>query len=262
MPTKDDSSVTEFDVKEDDAVENDSQEDVDENDVDDNANEDTTDDQTSDDTSDEDDADENDDETEDSEAEFEKKYAHLKGDNPEEYAKSLEDAYGNSSKEAQKLLREKKALEDQIKTLKGDSDNKGADENVDPAIAYARAEMTRQMDEDWDAWADTHPEVTTDPALREEVLTELGVQADVYLKRTGKQIRMSEALRRTAAVLGLDNNSEEKTVAAAKGQAATGKRSGAPKKKASSSDVSDKALQLGEKMFNLSKEDILKYNKK
>lgn len=225
--------------------------------------------------------DDSDDELGDSkEAKFEKRYSQLKGDTPEEYAKSLEDAYNNSSAEAVKLNREFKELKEKVGGLlaAADKDPELAkklglteedkkvdkpDEDKSPAEKWAEQRMAEEFLQDYKDFTKLHPEADTDETIRKELEEEVGIQATAYKSKTGKIIAMKDALSRAWKVLGYDDNSKEDLAVKLKENAGQGRSQGGSSKKNSSTkkpEVSEKALEMAKK-FGLSDKDIQKHYK-
>ena len=279
MPTIDNNgNIEEFDVNEDDKdVENakgedETLEDDEDKDEDDKAEEDEG--------SEDDDEDDESGEKSD-EAKFDKRYTQLKGDTPEEYAKSLEEAYNNSSAEAVKLNRELGELKSKVGNIliaaeknpelakqlglsEGETSTTKPDAAKSTAESYAEQIMNERMETEYKEFTTEHPEVDTDETIRTELLAEVGVQADAYKARTGKIISMKDALSRAWKVLGYDDNTKEDLAVKVKEQAGQGRTQGTSSKGKSSggkkTEVSQAALDMAKKM-GLSEKDVNKYYK-
>jgi hypothetical protein len=213
--------------------------------------------------------------TEDEEAsEFKKRFTQIKGDTPEEYLPNLEEAYRNSSTEAQRLAKEAKDLQkrvDQIGALvaKNPELAKALEEGtgegapspiVDPALQYAREQMQQTFEREYNEFADLHPELNTDDELKEKVIEELQILADVYDRR-GQRLGMAEGLKKAWISLGLDaDDSKEKAATQAKQQAAKPNTQGKPKSTTKAPEFTDAQIAMAQK-FGLSAEDLAKYSK-
>jgi len=145
-----------------------------------------------------------------SENKFEKRFSHLKGDSAEEYVKSLEEAYTNSSREARKLAEANKSTnEDDSKDKDESKDNKSKDESkdskqsVDPILAELvnerKAEKTGQMDN----FIENHSELMGSPSLQKEFVDTVGQleQAGLAL---GKRPSVQELLMQSWKFMGRD----------------------------------------------------------
>jgi len=204
------------------------------------------------------------------ESKFTKRFTQIKGDTPEEYAVNLEEAYRNSSTEGQrnaKELKDAKAELDKIgaviannpelaKQLNDALDGTPAPkQKEDPAIVYAREEMKKKLDGEYNAFTEVHPEMVTDEALREEVLTELGILADVYAAK-GKTLGMEEGLKKAWISLGHDAaDAAEEKITKAKGIAATPATPGKAKKARTSNGLTDDQIALA-KRYGLTPEQL------
>lgn len=274
MPTPQNSDVEEFDVE-------DTDQDVESLEDDETLDDDDTNDDTDADDNDEDDTEDTDDDSDEDEdqpkaGKFEKRYSQFKGKTPEEYAKSLEEGYHNSSAEAVKLNRELTELKQKTanllaaaeknpelaKQLGLEESDTSASTTKSPAETYAEQMMNERMEKEYKEFTTIHPEVDTDKALSDELLAEVAVQSKAYYERHGKIISMADALNRSWKVLGYDDNSKEKLAVKLKDNAAQGTTQGASTKKKSTAktEVSPKALDYAKKM-GLSEKDIQKYYK-
>lgn len=281
MPTiNNNGNVEEFDVDEDSkdvetaTGEDETLEDDDtENDDDEAGEEDGSEDESSD--------DDKSDEDKSEEAKFDKRYTQLKGDTPEEYAKSLEEAYNQSSAEGVRINKELNDLKQKVGNIliaaeknpeiakqlglsEGDTSTAKPDAAKSPAETYAEQMMNERMETEYKDFTTLHPEVDTDETIRTELLSEVGVQSAAYNAKTGKIISMKDALSRAWKVLGYDDNTKEDLAVKAKETAGQGRTQGASAKKSSSGgkkpEVSEKAMEMAKKM-GLSEKDVNKYYK-
>lgn len=211
-------------------------------------------------------------------AEFDKRYTQLKGDSPEDYAKSLEEAYANSSAEGVKLNRELASLKEKTAGILaaaekdpdlakriGITDEDAEAVNPQPkstSEAYAQQLMEERMDTEYKEFAERHTEIDTDDSIRKELLDEVSVQSAAYKAKTGRIISMKDALERSWKILGYDEtNPQEKLAVKAKETASTSTAQSKPKsKKSAPTPISDKAIEMA-KRFGLSEKDVQKYYK-
>lgn len=214
-------------------------------------------------------------ETEDEEkTEFKKRFTQIKGDTPDEYIPNLEEAYRNSSTEAQRLAKETKDLQkrvDQIGALvaKNPELAKALEEGtaegapspiVDPALQYAREQMQQTFEREYKEFTDLHPELDTDDELKEKVIEEMQILADVYDRR-GQRLSMAEGLKKAWISLGLDaDDSKEKAAQQAKQQAAKPNTQGKAKSTTKAPEFTEAQIAMAKK-FNLTVEDLAKYSK-
>lgn len=205
---------------------------------------------------------------------FEKRFNQLKGETPEEYIASLEEAYRNSSTEAQRILKEAKdkgskfdamasivAKNPEIAKLMNEATGeKEATIAVDPAVEFARDQMQQQMTKDYNTFTDTHPEFLTDDKVKKDVAEEVDTIGQIYEAR-GRKISLIEAMNMAWKNLGLDKDDDKESVGAkAKDSAAKGSPSTPPKKGDSKKEFSDDQLKIAKKM-GLTPEQLAKYNK-
>jgi hypothetical protein len=219
--------------------------------------------------SDDDDSDEDDDEseTEDDEDKFEKRFTQFKGETFEEYTPQLEKAYGEALAEMTRQKQANKQTQAQIDAVRAavakDADfakkldelmgDEAQEVTVDPALLEIRQNREAQMDKDYKAFVDLHPEMESDPQLQEEVLSVLedfGAQA----RKRGKILTMAEALRKSWLYLGKDDTTE-KVAIKAKEVAAKSKTGNSAKKSAKKQDFTEEQLRIAKK-WNLTPEQL------
>lgn len=211
---------------------------------------------------------------EEEEAKFEKRFSQIQGETPEEYIKNLEEAYRQSSTEGQRLAQERKEnqkFRDQIaaavakdpslaSALEAATGEGAPAPYVDPALAYAREEMNKTFEREYREFTDVHPEMISDESLRQEVLDELQILADVYDKK-GKRLGMAEGLKKAWASLGHDaGDKKEKVMTEAKTQAAQPKAQAKPKAKIEKPQFTDEQIAFAKKM-NLTPEQLAEFSK-
>lgn len=212
---------------------------------------------------------------EEEESKFEKRFSQIKGDTPEEYAKNLEEAYRNSSTEAQRINGELKDAKKELDKIgeviannpelaKQLNDALGgvevAQKREDPAIEYARSEMKKKLDGEYNAFVDVHPEMATDDDLREEVLKELSLLADAAAAG-GRTLGMEEGLKKAWISLGYDAaDSKEHTITKAKEQAAKPGTPAKTKKANTKAQFTDEQIAMA-KRYNITPEQLAQYSK-
>lgn len=203
---------------------------------------------------------------------FEKRFTQLKGDTPEEYLKNLEDTYAKSSTEAVRLNRQVKELEarlnqftaavatnpDLAAKLKEGEGVQGVatDAPVSPAVAWAESEMQRTFKKEYDEFAEQHPEITTDPALEDELNDTLAAVRDIVWKKDKRQVGMGEALNMAWKLLDKDDSSD-KVAAAAKASAAQSK-TGTSQKSESKPKFSESQISVAMDMMNVDRATAIK----
>jgi len=210
------------------------------------------------------------------ESKFQKRFTQIKGDTPEEYAVNLEEAYRNSSTEGQRTATELKEAKEELtkigaaiaanpelaKALNDALDGAPAApaQKEDPAIEFARSEMKKKLDGEYNAFTDLHPEMVTDTELREKVLDELEHFASVAAAK-GETLGMEEGLKKAWVSLGLDaEDSKEETITKAKEQAARPQAPGKTKKSPAGTGFTDEQIALA-KRFGLTPEQLAQNSK-
>lgn len=188
------------------------------------------------------------DSTDDSKEEpaFVKKFAHIKGDTPEEYAKNLEAAYDNSTAEFMKLRNEKDSQEPGV----GDA----SDDEVDfsnPVNAYIKQKMDEEIVSAYSTFSVRFPQVK-DPVEYEKFQAEVDAFSQT-IRTTQKRFASADELFNKAAVsLGWEPadevTDEERTAAAVKDRAAVSKTSSGTKK-AAKSKVTSEMIATHKKMY-------------
>jgi len=210
------------------------------------------------------------------EPKFEKRFTQIKGDTPEEYAKNLEEAYRNSSTEGQRNATELKEAKEELSKIGAviaknpelakalndalDGAAPAPAQKEDPAIEYARNEMKKKLDGEYNAFVDIHPEMATDNELREEVLKELSLLADAAAAG-GRSLGMEEGLKKAWISLGYDaDDSKEETIRKAKEQASKPGTPGKTKTAKTKATLTDEQISMG-KRYGLSEKQLLEFAK-
>lgn len=224
---------------------------------------------------DDDESNDNDDETKKkTESEFKKRFSQFDGETAEEYLKNLEDAYANSSTEGQRNAKEAKEAKERYEKVAAfvannpdfakaleEAEDKPLSKTVDPALAFARAEMEKAYERDWGSFVSLHPEVADDKELQNELINEMDLIA-YAAEQQGRSLSMAEQLSKAWISLGRSaKDDKEKVVDKAKEQAS--KTTPAAKGKATVTKDSFTPEQIAvAKKMGLSPEDLAKYNKK
>lgn len=180
---------------------------------------------------------------EQSEETFTKKFPHIKGDTPEEYAKNLEAAYDNSTAEFHKLRSTK-------------SEEKSEDEEEDSPLSYTELYVKQELDKKIvNAFTDLkkdYPQVTNE-AEYEKFVSKVEVLSKVALAEN--RVEEPADLYNTAAVLlgwekqNTPPDDKEKLAMAMKDGASVSKSSNGTKSKAkSASKVTDAEVATYRKM--------------
>lgn len=208
------------------------------------------------------------------ESKFQKRFSQIQGDTPEDYAKNLEEAYRQSSTEGQRLAleaKQNKEFRDKLaaavaadpelaKRLEAATGEKAPTPQVDPALAWAKEEMNKTFAKEYNEFTDVHPEMLSDDALRDEVLDELRLLADVYDAK-GKTLGMAEGLKKAWASLGYaEKDNKDKVMTQAKNQAAAPKVQSKPKAKIEKPEFSEEQISFAKKM-GLTPEQLAEFNK-
>jgi hypothetical protein len=166
---------------------------------------------------------------------FAKEFPNIKGDTPEEYARSLEEAYKNSSSEAIRLKQELETKPEPPET----------DVSTHPAVQYAESMMQNEVNSAFEKFSGDYPQVR-DMDTFEKFRKAVGGVSDAFRQAEGRTPTFEEAYYKTAELLGWQK--EDKLGAAAKGAAASPKTNSATKS-APKSTVTDKQLEVGRHMF-------------
>lgn len=213
-------------------------------------------------------------ETKEEESKFGKRFTQIKGETPEEYITNLEEAYRNSSTEAQRIMKEAKdkgskfdaiasiiAKNPEIaKAINEATGEKAPTITVDPAVEFARDEMQKRMTEDYNKFTDSHPEFLTDEKIKQDIAEEVDAIGQVYESR-GRKISLLQAMDMAWKNLGYDKEDAKEDVARkAKETAAKTSPASPPKKPGQKKEYSDDQIKVAKKM-GLTVEQLEKYNK-
>lgn len=208
-----------------------------------------TDDEATDDTSEEDSTDDSDDDASD---QYVKEFPNIKGDTLEDYARSLEDAYKNSTTEAIRLKKEN----DELKTGKGaeTSDDTQA-EPLTVEQLYIKQQMEKEVNEAYADFSKTYPQVN-DPSEFNQFSREVEVLAQSIRASQNRIVSAAELYSKAAVILGWEPEAtttkptgKEKVGMALKGRAAITKTSSGPKKSTPTSKVTQAMILTNRKMY-------------
>lgn len=225
--------------------------------------------------SDDDSQDDSDDEDEDDK--FSKRFSQIQGDSIEEYTPNLEEAYLKSSREGKRLAQQNKDLQGRLDSIAAavaknpelakqieEATKEGAvPPTVDPAVQYARDEMEKKMETDYNNFVKVHPELDTDPQLQEKVLAELN-DLGAYYRSKGKILSMDEGLKKAWSNLGLDKDDDKERIAMKAKETASKSRTASTNKKGGKSEKSkltEEQIAVGKKMGLSEKQMLVYYGK-
>lgn len=212
---------------------------------------------------------------------FEKRFTQFQGETPEEYIKSLEEGYNQTSKEGMRLrteLQEKDGRLNQIMAQVAQDPELARKLNLvqtgqapspaqlpisqDPAYNYFRGEFQRKMQEEYDEFVDEHPELRGDVDLQTRVNTKLAAYRQAVMQTEGRQISMREGLDAAYTMLGMPitQTNEEATRMALKNTASqTRKPAGVPQAPPRQRSFSEEQLEWARRNFpGLSDEELEK----
>ena len=209
------------------------------------------------------------------ESKFQKRFTQIKGDTVEEYKTNLEEAYRNSSTEAQRIATELKSKSSELDKIQAAmaADPKLADalnqaigdeklsvQQKPAALEWAEKEMKTRLDAEYNEFTDAHTDMVTDETLREEVLNELSIIADIYAAK-GKSLGMKEGLEKAWRNLGYDEaDSKEATVQSAKNIANKPATAGKSKPTQAKNGLTDAQIEYA-KRYGVSADDLAANNK-
>jgi len=196
-------------------------------------------------------------ETSSEEEPFTKQFTQFKGEG-DEYTRQLEEAYKNSTGEANKLLPELKKLRetaDKFKSLIADNPElaekveeetgERISSETDILLNKVRSDMRRQNKKEYDEFKEKHPEIETDPALGTKLMEELAVFGAAE-RAKGQLLPMGEGLRKAWISLGL-NDEEETLTSKVKDSASSNRASSGGKKTEGKTDYTDAQLAWAKK---------------
>lgn len=183
-----------------------------------------------------------DDQTEESQdSTFVKEFPQIKGDTPEEYAKNLEAAYGQSFAEL-KRIRDDKQPKDNEKTAPIDTSN--------ITDLYVKSEMDERIRVAFADFSKKYPQVS-DASEYDKFVNEVKVQSNTILESQGRLATPAELYRRAAIMLDWESTaptSEEKLKSTVKENSSSSKTTSSTKK-ASTSKVTEAMIIANRKMY-------------
>lgn len=184
---------------------------------------------------------------------FVKEFDYIKGDSPEEYAKNLEAAYKNSTSEALRLKSELDAAKAPGTTTEETTEE--ADAAPKTALElYAEQKLNEEIQTAYESFRKDYPQVN-DQTEYQKFSTEVATFSQ-HIQETQKRLASPEELYRKAAIsLGWEKkdsqpDSKDKLGMAVKDNAATGKTTSAPSKRAPSGPaISDAEIKANMQMY-------------
>lgn len=187
-------------------------------------------------------------ETEDNtEVSFVKEFPHIKGDTPEEYAKNLEIAYQNSTKEALRL----KGLAETTQG-KDEAEDDTTTDVSDVTQLYAKQKMDEEIMSAYTDFSTQYNQVN-DPVEYDRFKRKVSVLSRTILEDEKRLAPPAELYRSAAVLLGWESQTapseEDKLKAAVKDSAATSKTTSSATKKKSVSKVTDAMVAANRKMY-------------
>lgn len=259
----DDTRVTEDDLRRDkeqllsveDPLGSDETDESDESDDDGSEDTGTDDGQTDDQAEDEDSEDDSTDDSDEETSEFVKEFDNIKGDTLEDYARSLEEAYRNSTTEAIRLKQENDGLKSTTSAddTKDSGDATGTAPVTDVAQLYAKQKMDQEITEAYTAFSKSYTQVN-DPAEYNKFTAEVSTLSRTILDSQKRLASPAELYSKAAVILGwepVDNKptGKEKVGMALKSRAAVTKASSGPKKSKPASKVTNAMIIANRKMY-------------
>lgn len=181
------------------------------------------------------------------ESAFVKQFPNIKGDTPEEYAKNLEIAYQNSTKEALRLK--------ELSEASRQSSSEEEDAPVDPVSLWVKQQLDEEITTAYTSFSKDFPQVTDADNYGAFTKT-VGLVQQTIMSAEGRMAKPAELYKKAAIILGWEPvttpTSEEKLGMALKDSAAVSNASS----KASSasgavpkSKVTDKMVDTYKKMY-------------
>lgn len=193
---------------------------------------------------------------------FIKEFDNIKGDTLPDYARNLEVAYRNSSKEALRLKGELDAL--QAKGTAGDDsgksgkdDDKDGDKNTTPTTVsdlYVKQQMDKEIVEAYTEFTKDYNQVD-DPSEYKKFESTVGELSQTILNREKRIASPRELYSKAAVILGWTpiekkpTKSEKVGIALKKKAAVSTKGGGTPKKGAGKSKVTAAMVEMNRKMY-------------
>lgn len=213
---------------------------------------------------------------------FTKRFNQFQGESPEEYAKQLEDAYDNSSKEALNIKR-------QFEDIKRENDRllsvvasnpevarqlvqpqtpaapvvpQAPQGQGDPALMFFREKFNQESETQYNEFVDNHPELRSDNALASEMNRRIYAYGQAVRTSENRQPSMKEAIEAAWVISGrpLNATKEEVIQMAQKSIAGQGRRSsGRPVAPNAASNYTEEQLEMARRVYpGLSDEELEK----
>jgi hypothetical protein len=187
-------------------------------------------------------------ESNDTSDEFVKEFPNIKGETLEDYARSLEEAYNNSTSEAMRL----KIIVDQAK-LQENSNEKVGDldtNDLNPLSLYAKQKMDEEIQIDFEAFKKKFPQVN-DQAEYNKFTVEVSTLSNTILQSQKRLASPKELYQKAAVILGWEPDmitGKDRLGAAIKGTASMSKSSSTIKKTVRSK-VTDQMIAVNRLMY-------------
>lgn len=196
--------------------------------------------------------------TEDS-GEFVKELPNIKGDTVADYARNLEKAYQESTKEALRL--KNLADSNQTQTTKTDDKSTSEIDISNPLELYAKQKMDNEIAEAFQAFQKEYPQAVPGSAEYNAFTNEVAVLSNTILQSQKRLASPQELYTKAAVILGWEKDSaptgKEKLGMALKGQSAVSKTSSSTKI-APKSKVTAEMIAFNKKLYPDKSEDQLR----
>lgn len=177
--------------------------------------------------------------------EFVKEFPYIKGDTPEEYARNLEKAYGNSFAELKRIREAAKQNTDERV-----GDTKQEVDLSDPLALYAKQKMDEEINQEFANFSKQYPQVT-DPAEYSKFTVEVATLSNTILNSQKRLASPKELYSKAAVILGWETDQvsgKDKLNAALKDSASVS-RSNSATKKPVKSKVTDQMIAVNRLMY-------------
>lgn len=189
------------------------------------------------------------DKTEEESEQFVKEFPNLKGNTPEEYAKSLETAYRNSFAELKRIRDEAAAKETPIGKV---DDEIEEFDTSDPVSLYMKQKMDEEISNTFEQFSKEFPQAK-DPSEYDKFTQEVALLSKTILASQKRLASPKELYLKAAVILGWESankvTDKEKLGIAMKNSAATSKTTSAAAKKANHSKVTDQMVAANRLMY-------------
>lgn len=218
---------------------------------------------------------------------FTKRFNQFQGESPEEYAKQLEDAYDNSSKEALNIKRQlddTKRENDRLLSVVASNPEVArqlvqpqapaapqvpqgmqgiqGQQTTDPALLFYREKFNEESQSQYNEFVDNHPELRSDSALASDMNRRIYAYGQAVRTSENRQPSMKEAIEAAWVISGrpLNATKEEVIQMAQKSIAGQGRRSsGRPVAPNAASNYTEEQLEMARRVYpGLSDEELEK----